>query len=189
MIGLAGADDWVAMNPRSAGGPDAWQRNADIYLFLYGSDFRGAVGALATLSGRQPVPPRHVFGVARSRYWQFSAAEVRDEVVDGYEGHTLPLDLVNLDTAWHTNFCFLESQKQCAAVPNPQGGHGSVKGYGGLFEWDRNLYPPNVGTTESTDNPIIQWLRSRGISSYLDVLNHPPLTSKRWRYLCATRSL
>ena len=83
------------------------------------------------------------------RYWQYSAAELRAEVTDGFEAHTLPLDLLNMDTAWHRNYCFLENVKSggCTAVPGPNGG--SIKGYGGLFEWDTNLFPPHVVDTTS----------------------------------------
>ena len=65
----------------------------------------------------------------------------------GFEAHTLPLDLLNMDTAWHRNYCFLENVQSggCMAVPGPNGG--SVKGYGGLFEWDTNLFPPHAVDT------------------------------------------
>ena len=51
-----------------SGSRDPWAHNADLYLFMYGRDYRGAVKELASLSGQQPVPPRHAFGVHWSRY-------------------------------------------------------------------------------------------------------------------------
>ena len=50
-----------------SGSRDLWAHNADLYLFMYGRDYRGAVKELASLSGQQPVPPRHAFGVHWSR--------------------------------------------------------------------------------------------------------------------------
>ena len=55
----------------------------------YGIDYRAAVGALNTLSGAQPVPLRASLGVAWSKYWQYSAAELRAEVTDGFEANTV----------------------------------------------------------------------------------------------------
>ena len=49
-------------------------------MFLYGHDFTAAVSALAAVSGRPAVPPRHTFGVGWSRYWQFTQGELIDEV-------------------------------------------------------------------------------------------------------------
>jgi hypothetical protein len=54
-------DDWVAMNPSGETGlSEAWKTNSDIYIFIYGTDYRGAVGAfhdhptcLDTLSSRR----------------------------------------------------------------------------------------------------------------------------------------
>ena len=77
------------MNPSGSGaGGEAtsWMSNSDIYIFMFGTDYRGAVGALNTLSGRQPVPLRASFGTAWSKYWQYSAAELRAEVTEGFEG-------------------------------------------------------------------------------------------------------
>ena len=65
-----------------------------IYVFMYGNDYRGAVGALMRISGAQPVPPRHAFGVAWSRYWQFSAAEMARQQFMPPE-HYAPCVLVN----------------------------------------------------------------------------------------------
>jgi hypothetical protein len=100
--------DWVMRNPRASATsvwkPSLARTTEDIYVFMYGNDYRGAVGALATISGAQAVPPRHSFGVHWSRYWQYSGAELRAEV-KAFEDHALPLDLLNLDTGWHENKC------------------------------------------------------------------------------------
>ena len=178
-------DDWVAMNP-SGDGDDAataWESNADLYIFLFGRDYRAAIGALNTLSGRQPVPPRSSFGLAWSKYWQYDAAELRAEVTDGFERHGLPLDLLNIDTAWHRNFCYLETEGDglCEGQPDPWEKKGSVKGYGGVFEWDETLFPPAgpgavdpaSGANRASENPMITWLRARNLSAYLDVHQCP----------------
>jgi hypothetical protein len=108
--------DWLMKNPRASAASD-WKPSSprsteDIYVFMYGTDYRAAVGALTLISGAQPVPPRHTFGVHWSRYWQYSASELRGEV-KAFEQHGLPLDLLNLDTGWHENKCaFLDQQVQ-----------------------------------------------------------------------------
>jgi hypothetical protein len=40
------------MNPSGDGGDTVSNNAADIYLFLFGTDYRGAVAALNTLSGQ-----------------------------------------------------------------------------------------------------------------------------------------
>ena len=60
-----------------------------------------------------------------------------------FEDHALPLDLLNLDTGWHVNSCFLEQQKCHGPTP-------TNLGYGGIFEWDSNLFP--------SPQPVSEWL-------------------------------
>ena len=174
----------LASGDRSGGtsGADA-SASADLYLFLYGSDYRGASAALSSLSGAQPIPPRHAFGVASSRYEQFSAGEVRSQVTEGFEEHGVPLDVLNLDTGWHTQFCFLETPKGCLSVPNPGGG-ASPKGYGGLFEWDQTLFPSIPATLNGTpmEQPIVKWLKARNLTSYLDVHHCPGILNENTNY-------
>ena len=56
--------DWIMQNPRV----NHTATSEDLYIFMYGTEYRAAVKALTTISGRQPVPPRHTFGVHWSRY-------------------------------------------------------------------------------------------------------------------------
>jgi hypothetical protein len=142
--------------------PAPWERQQDIYIFMYGDDFVGATAALATVSGAQPLPPRHMLGVGFSRYWQFASTELRG-IVREMQRHGLPLDTLNLDTGWHENFCFRETPSLC----NKQLVGGAKKkellGYSGMFEWDSALFPG------APTRALRRWLAHLGLSSYLDV--------------------
>ena len=147
--------DWATVRPLVDSLPSPWLRQEDTYVFVYGDDFLGATEALAATSGAQPVPPRHMLGPGISRYWQYSASEYRD-LVRYMQAHGLPLDTLNMDTGWHTNYCFLESPAGCKGED-----HRPDKGYSGLFAWDQELFPDPAA--------LGRWLRQLGLYSYLDV--------------------
>jgi len=86
-----GKDGWLA--ERSVGGCD-W------YLFAYGRDFSRALGDLALVFGRTPLPPRYSFGCWYSRYPTFDQKGLETLVAD-FEKHELPLDVLVLDLEWH----------------------------------------------------------------------------------------
>lgn len=83
---------WVAARPRDAG--------QDWYLFGYGRDYKAALRALTTISGRSPMPRKYVLGSWYSRWWPHSAADYR-RIAGEYEAHGFPLDVVVLDMDWH----------------------------------------------------------------------------------------
>ena len=184
------ATDWLAKSAAlERSGLDAAGSNADLYFFLYGNDYRAASRALSDLSGRQPVPPRHSLGVAWSRYEQFSAAELRSEVTDGYLQHGIPLDNLNLDTGWHQNFCFLDELQGCDTIPFPGGGN-YRKGYGGLFEWDETLFPfvqSPAGTNQI--QPFVAWLQNHNLSTYLDVHHCPGIWKENRNYETVAKAM
>jgi hypothetical protein len=171
------ATDWIMRNPRASPSqswsPAAPRTTEDLYLFLYGSDYPAAVAALTLLSGSQPVPPRHTFGVHWSRYWQYSAAELRAEV-KAFEAHSLPLDLLNLDTGWHTNKCaFLDD-----SCPHPGG---PTVGYGGIYQWDENLFPGDYADASGSAS-FLGWLEVHNLSSYLDIHQTPGVMKENANY-------
>lgn len=51
------------------------------------------------LTGKQPLPPRWIFGNFASRFGYHSSAETR-KVIDAFEKHDIPLDAVILDLYW-----------------------------------------------------------------------------------------
>ena len=72
----------------------------DWYFFGYGHDYRKALGDYVRVAGRIPLPPRYAFGAWWSRYWDYSDQEI-DDLVKGFRESDVPLDVIDLDTAWH----------------------------------------------------------------------------------------
>lgn len=74
--------------------------NTDWYLFAYGDDYAAALQALAVIAGRVPMPRRYALGAWYSRYWPYTSDEFRG-IVDEFEVHGFPLDVLVLDMDWH----------------------------------------------------------------------------------------
>jgi len=86
-------DGWVA--PRLDHGLQDW------YFFGYGHDYQAALGDYTRFGGRTPLIPRFVLGAWWSRYWAYSAQDLKD-LVHAFEEHDLPLDVLVIDMDWHT---------------------------------------------------------------------------------------
>eukprot|EP00039_Didymoeca_costata_P004276 m.72389 g.72389 ORF g.72389 m.72389 type:complete len:805 (+) comp12322_c0_seq2:75-2489(+) len=117
----------------------------DLYIFMYGKDFRSALQALGLLTGPIRLPPRRFFGVWWSRWQKYSQQDF-EQIIDDFQESQLPLDGINLDTEWHRSSNYLDWKFVA---------HGEKTWYSGLFDWDTTLYP----------NPqkMVQWLDSRGL--------------------------
>jgi alpha-glucosidase (family GH31 glycosyl hydrolase) len=90
---LFGADGFVATRRPGSG-------RVDGYLFAYGHDYAGAVKALYTLSGNQPLLPRWALGNWWSRYYAYSDKEYL-ELMDKFEEEKIPFSVAVLDMDWH----------------------------------------------------------------------------------------
>ncbi len=75
---------------------------ADWYFFGYAHNYRQALTDYVRVAGRIPLPPRYAFGAWWSRWWDYSDQEI-DELVKGFRESDVPLDVVDLDTAWHVS--------------------------------------------------------------------------------------
>lgn len=109
--GLLSRDGWavvdqsnaVALEPRDG---QLWvtARNnngaLDWVLFAYGHDYKTALADFANVTGKVPMPPRYAFGSWWSRYWAYSADELRTLVSD-FDSHDVPLDVLVIDMDWH----------------------------------------------------------------------------------------
>jgi alpha-glucosidase len=87
------ADGWA--EPRPAPGTQDW------YFFGYGHDYAGAIGEYCRFGGAVPLVPRYMLGAWWSRYWAYSADDLKALVGD-FRRHDLPLDVLVLDMDWHT---------------------------------------------------------------------------------------
>lgn len=74
--------------------------NTDLYLFAYGDDYAAVLHALAQVAGRVPLPRRYTLGAWYSRYWPYTSDEYRG-IVDEFDRHDFPLDVLVLDMDWH----------------------------------------------------------------------------------------
>ena len=89
------------------------------------------------------MPPRAAFGVWWSTWYEFSQQEFTETVLQGYADHGLPLDVVVLDTDWHT----AGGTKSHPSSTNCSGG----------FTWNTALFPnPHefVDVLHSDHNPL-----------------------------------
>ncbi|KAL2801912.1 glycosyl hydrolases family 31-domain-containing protein [Aspergillus granulosus] len=98
----------------------------DGYLFAYGHDYRGAVKALYTLSGPQPLLPRWALGNWWSRYHAYDEAEFL-ELMDNFKSRRIPLSVAVLDMDWHI-------------VDDPRIAEAGVTGWTG-YTWNKQLFP------------------------------------------------
>ncbi len=86
-------DGWVTPRPE--------HDLQDWYFFAYGHDYKGALAEYTRFGGSIPLIPRFVLGAWWSRYWAYSAEDLK-ELVGGFEQHDLPLDVLVVDMDWHT---------------------------------------------------------------------------------------
>lgn len=72
----------------------------DWFLLCYGADYAGALRAFTRFAGAVPMPRRSLLGSWYSRYWPHTSEQYR-AIVNEYESHGIPLDVVVLDMDWH----------------------------------------------------------------------------------------
>ena len=85
-------EDWVESRSKEAG--------LDWYFFGYGTDYKAALRALETVSGKVPMPRKYVLGAWYSRYWPYSSADYQ-QIINEYAEYDFPLDVIVLDMDWH----------------------------------------------------------------------------------------
>jgi alpha-glucosidase (family GH31 glycosyl hydrolase) len=100
----------------------------DLYLFIYGDDFRAALKSLQAISGAVPMTRKYVHGAWYCRWWNYTADDYR-QLVKEYSEHHFPLDIMVFDMGWHT-------QKEAIAGT----GHAGNTGWTG-YTWNRSLIP------------------------------------------------
>ena len=115
---------WIT--PRNA------QHVQDIYLFVYGDDFKSALKSLQAVSGKVPMTRKYVHGSWYCRWWNYTDEDYR-QLVREYEEHDFPLDIMVFDMGWHT--------QQEAHTGT---GHAGMYGWTG-YSWNRKLIPDPAG--------------------------------------------
>jgi alpha-glucosidase len=115
----------------------------DTYFFGWGSDFKGGMKEFTRLAGRIPIMPWRAHGVWWSRYWPYNETGIKD-VVENYESHALPLNMLVMDVDWHDRpgstsidiGCFWDTTPPNGAALHEQ----CANGYGG-YNWNTSLFP------------------------------------------------
>lgn len=118
--------------------------NVDLYFFGYGHDYYGAVRDFQKISGETPLIPRFVLGNWWSRYWPYSADELKALLAE-FQEHEVPLSVCIVDMDWHIT----------------KTGNAS-SGWTG-YTWNRELFPD--------PQEFISWLHSKGLKTALNL--HP----------------
>lgn len=72
----------------------------DGYIFLYGTDYRDALKAFFTLSGKPPLLPRWALGNWWSRYYPYTQ-DGYIELMDKFKQEEVPLSIGVIDMDWH----------------------------------------------------------------------------------------
>lgn len=105
-------DGWVAPRPQ-----DELQ---DWYFACYGHDYKKALADYLQFGGPVPLIPRFVLGAWWSRFWAYSAQDLQDLVQD-FEAHDLPLDVLVVDMDWHTPHAWTGYTWNRELFPDPAG--------------------------------------------------------------------
>lgn len=74
----------------------------DWYFFGYGHQYKDALGDYVCIAGRQPLPPKYMFGYWYSKYQAYSQSEIQQLVRD-MENKDVPHDILMIDCDWHQN--------------------------------------------------------------------------------------
>ncbi len=135
MEGLLSRDGWYVINDT---GKDIYKNGKlehrdgthmqDLYLFVYGDDYKKALKSLAAISGPIPMTRKYIHGSWYCRWWPYTADDYRD-IVDGYHEHDFPMDVLVFDMDWH--------RKKDATIGM---GHAGTRGWTG-YSWNRELIP------------------------------------------------
>lgn len=72
----------------------------DRYVFAFGNDYRRAVKALYSLTGKVPLIPRFVLGNWWSRFYAYTQDEYL-RLMQKFEDSDIPLTVATIDMDWH----------------------------------------------------------------------------------------
>lgn len=137
--GLLSRDGWYAIHDTNKEVlKEGWVKTRDkdhiqdIYLFIYGDDYKAALKSLKAISGPAPMTRKYVHGSWYCRWWKYTADDYRD-LVREYKDHDFPLDIMVFDMEWHTT-----------KTAKTGTGHAGNYGWTG-YSWNRELIPDPAG--------------------------------------------
>ncbi len=117
---------------------------SDEYIFAYGSDYRSAVRALFSITGKTPLVPRFALGNWWSRYHEYSQDEYM-RIITRFEENEVPLTVATIDMDWHWSNRVDEKKKITSSGRNSSeyiGGNGSNDFFIGWtgYSWNTDLF-------------------------------------------------
>ncbi len=110
----------------------------DLYVFVHGKDFRGALRNLFMISGKVPLIPKYAFGNWWSRYHAYTEEEYL-HILDALSDKDIPLTVATIDMDWHWSTT-LDERKGITASGKDDEFHGGAKGWTG-YSWNTDLFP------------------------------------------------
>lgn len=116
----------------------------DLYLLIYGSDYKSALQDYQKVAGTPGLLPRAFLGNWWSRYWEYTQRDLQ-HLVERFQREEIPLSTLIIDMDWH----------------NTQTGN-DCSGWTG-FSWNRTLFPE--------PSNLMNWLHEHGLISALNL--HP----------------
>ncbi len=129
-------DGWVAVREHS---------ESDIYLFGYGSDYKGCLHDFYALTGKTPMLPRFVLGNWWSRYYEYSEESYK-ALLERFDQEDIPFSVAVIDMDWHI------------VDVDPRYGSGWTG-----FTWNKELFPD--------PQRFLKYLHDRGMKTTLNL--HP----------------
>jgi alpha-glucosidase (family GH31 glycosyl hydrolase) len=134
---------WIQSRPKNGG--------LDWYLFGYGLDYRAALSSFTAIGGAIPLPRKYTLGVWYSRYWPYSADDFK-KIVEEYQAHDFPLDMMVMDMDWH----LIDTK-----VPGVKRAYLNEVWTG--YTWNKDLIPePEL---------LLHWMHDQGVHVTLN--DHP----------------
>ncbi len=121
------------------------------YYVIAGNDWYNLIDEYTNLTGKQPLPPRWVFGNFSSRFGYHSQAETENTVSKYFE-NDIPLDAVILDIYWFGK---------------------DIKGTMGNLEWYTDSFP--------NPQQMIEKFNNKGVKTVLITEPFILSTSKKWQ--------
>jgi alpha-glucosidase (family GH31 glycosyl hydrolase) len=133
----------------------------DWYFFGYGHDYRDALSDFTRVAGKIPLPPRFAFGAWWSRYWSYTDQEF-EQLVQQFQSHQVPLDVLVIDMDWHPTFGTRWWDKKTDASGHSLGWTG--------YSWNKLLFP----------NPpaFLDYVHQQGLKATVNM--HPASGVQPW---------
>lgn len=144
-----------AVRPSRTGAYQDW------YAFAYGHDYARALSDLRVLTGAAPLLPRSSFGVWYSKYYAYSAADLK-AVAARFDAEGVPLDTLSLDTDYKR----VNDPIGAAVASTAVGAPGMDFSWNG-WDWNYSLFPDPQG--------FVDWAHGRGINLAANI--HPSINS------------